>query len=124
VLFFATAGAHLDLALLGKLWPVALLLFGARVAFTVLANTMSTRLANDAPTLRRYGWTGLISQAGVALGIAAIISNAFPGFGAGFRALAIASVALNEMLGPIMFKLALDTLGESSSAPEPERSHA
>jgi hypothetical protein len=26
------------------------------------------------------------------------------------------------MLGPIMFKLSLDTTGESSSAPEPERS--
>ena len=55
-----------------------------------------------------------MSQAGVALGIAATISLSFPQFGAGFRALAIATVALNEMLGPIMFKLSLDGSGESS----------
>jgi Kef-type K+ transport system membrane component KefB len=122
VLFFATAGAHLDLFLLRKLWPVALMLFFGRVILTILANRASTRLANDPPTLRRLGWSGLVSQAGVALGIAASISTAYPRFGAGFRALAIATVALNEMLGPIMFKLSLDGTGESSSAPEPQRS--
>jgi Kef-type K+ transport system membrane component KefB len=121
VLFFATAGAHLDLPLLGKLWPVALILFFGRVVLTMLANRLSTRLANDPPTLRRLGWSGLVSQAGVALGIAAAIATAYPRFGAGFRALAIATVALNEMLGPIMFKLSLDTTGESSTAPEQVR---
>ncbi len=121
VLFFATAGAHLDLPLLRKLWPVALILFFGRVLLTMLANRLSTRFAGDPPPLRRLGWSGLVSQAGVALGIAATIAVAYPRFGAGFRALAIATVALNEMLGPIMFKLSLDMTGESSSAPEPER---
>jgi Kef-type K+ transport system membrane component KefB len=121
VLFFATAGAHLDLALLRKLWPAALVLFVGRVALTVGANTLSTRFAKDERALRRFGWTGLVSQAGVALGIANAIAIANPGFGNGFRALAIATVALNEMMGPVMFKTALDGAGESSSAPEPSR---
>jgi Kef-type K+ transport system membrane component KefB len=122
VLFFATAGAHLDLPLLRQLWPVALILFFGRVMLTMIANVISTRMANDPPTLRKLGWSGLVSQAGVALGIAATISTSYPRFGAGFRALAIATVALNEMLGPIMFKLSLDGSGESSSAPEAQRS--
>ncbi len=121
VLFFATAGAHLDLPLLRKLWPAALLLFGGRLLLTVAANAFSTRIAKDPPALRRLGWSGLVSQAGVALGIASSIANANPGFGNGFRALAIATVALNEMLGPIMFKASLDTTGESSREPEPSR---
>jgi Kef-type K+ transport system membrane component KefB len=123
VLFFATAGAHLDLDLLRKLWPAALILFGGRVAVTWGANRVSTRLAKDVPALRKWGWAGLVSQAGVALGIASSIERANPRFGAPFKALAIATIALNEMLGPIMFKLSLDTTGESSKAPEPERSH-
>jgi Kef-type K+ transport system membrane component KefB len=122
VLFFATAGAHLDLALLRKLWLAALLLFGGRVIVTWTANRVSTRLAKASPSLKKWGWAGLVSQAGVALGIASTIERANPRFGAPFKALAIATIALNEMLGPIMFKLSLDTTGESSDAPEPERS--
>ncbi len=121
VLFFATAGADLDLPLLKRLWPAALILFMGRVLLTVGANTLSTRIAKDPPSLRRLGWSGLVSQAGVALGIASSIAVANPGFGAGFRALAIATVALNEMMGPIMFKASLDATGESSSEPEPSR---
>ena len=49
-------------------------------------------------------------------------AHLFPSFGASFRSLAIATVALNEMIGPILFKTALDTAGESSKAPEKERS--
>jgi len=122
VLFFATAGAHLDLNLLRKLWPAAIVLFLGRVSLTWTANRISTRLAKDVPQLRKWGWSGLVSQAGVALGIAGTIERANPRFGAPFKALAIATIALNEMLGPIMFKLSLDTTGESSDAPEPERS--
>jgi Kef-type K+ transport system membrane component KefB len=121
VLFFAIAGADLDIPLLRKLWPVALMLFFGRATLTVLANVLSATLAKDPPTLRRYGWSALVSQAGVALGIAATIVIAYPRFGSGFRALAIATVALNEMIGPVMFKLSLDTLRESSSTPEPQR---
>lgn len=121
VLFFAIAGAELDIPLLRKLWPAALILFLGRATLTITANRISTWLAKDPPALRRLGWSGLVSQAGVALGIAGTIANANPRFGSGFRALAIATVALNEMIGPIMFKFSLDSTGESSKAPEPER---
>ncbi len=53
--------------------------------------------------------------------LATLISNHFPTFGAGFRSLAYASVALNEMIGPILFKTAIDRSGEASSAPEKSR---
>ncbi len=112
VVFFATAGAHLDLLLLQKLWPVALVLCGTRAAITWFAHRIGSRLANDPPIVRRWGWAPLVSQAGLALGMAAVIEHAFPGFGPGFRALAIATVAINEMAGPVLFKLALDRSGE------------
>lgn len=119
VVFFATAGAHLDVPLLRKLWPVALLLASARALCTFVAARVSTRLAGDPPTLRRYAWSGLISQAGLALGLAGVIAKSFPTFGPGFGAIAIATVAINEMVGPVLFKLALDRTGESSTAPRP-----
>jgi len=119
VVFFATAGAHLDLPLLRKLWPVAVALCASRALFTVFASRISGRLAEDPPVLLRWGWSSLVSQAGLALGLSVVIAKAFPTFGEGFRALAIAAVALNEMIGPILFKFALDRAGETDhGAPE------
>jgi Kef-type K+ transport system membrane component KefB len=113
VVFFATAGAHLDLPLLSQLWPVALALAGARIAVTVVGHRVGSRLANDEPIVRRWGWAPLISQAGLTLGLSSVIERAFPSFGPGFRSLVIATVAINEIVGPILFKLALDRTGES-----------
>jgi hypothetical protein len=79
----------------------------------VLGAHLSGKLAGDPPELRRWAWAGLVSQAGLALGIAAKMQNQFPSFGAQFGALAVAAVALNELVGPVLFKLALGRAGES-----------
>ena len=49
VLFFATAGAELDVPLLKQLWPIALALCVGRALFTYVAAQLSSRLANDPP---------------------------------------------------------------------------
>ena len=119
VVFFATAGADLDVPLLRALWPVALLLCGSRALVTWIMARLASRIAGDPPVVRRWAWAGLVSQAGLALGISGVVERAFPSFGSGFRALAIATVAINEMVGPVLFKMALDRSGETSTAPRP-----
>jgi Kef-type K+ transport system membrane component KefB len=113
VIFFGVAGAHLDLPVLRTLWPVALLFAGARGITTFVAGHVASRYAGDPAALRTWGWAGLVSQAGLALGIAASIQTEFPAFGAGLGALAVATVAMNEMVGPVLFKAALDRCGET-----------
>ncbi len=119
VVFFATAGAHLDLPLLRSMWPVALTLAATRAFVTWGTSRAASSLAHDSPTLRRWGWSSLVSQAGLTLGLSVIIEHEFPSFGAQFRSLAIATVALNEVVGPVLFKLALDHAGETSKGAEP-----
>jgi Kef-type K+ transport system membrane component KefB len=119
VIFFATAGADLDLPLLRQLWPIALLLAGTRAVVTWIGAPISGRLADDPPVLRRWAWSGLVSQAGLALGLSVLIAREFPSIGTGFRALAIATVAINEMIGPVLFKFALDRTGETSRVMAP-----
>jgi Kef-type K+ transport system membrane component KefB len=114
VVFFATAGADLDVPLLRSLWPVALVFAGSRAVVTVAGAGLAGKLAKDPPILRRWAWSGLISQAGLALGLSMIVSKEFPQVGSAFRALAIAAVAINEMIGPVLFKLALDRARETS----------
>lgn len=117
VLFFASAGAELDIPLLCDLWPLALLLAGVRALSTFGAARLSCTLAHDDPTLMRWGWTVLVAQAGLTQGLAAVIEREYPSFGSQFRALVVANVALNAIIGPILFKLALDRTGESRRAP-------
>jgi Kef-type K+ transport system membrane component KefB len=114
VVFFAIAGADLDVPLLRDLWPVALFFAGSRGLFTYAGSLLSGKLANDPPVLRRWGWSGLVSQAGLSLGIVVIIAREIQGIGPPLRALAIATVAINQIVGPILFKLALDRTKETS----------
>ncbi len=118
VVFFAAAGADLDLVTLRQLWPIALLFAAARGLATAGAAAVAGKVSGESPVVRRWGWTPLISQAGVALGIALAVEAAFPSFGKGFRSLAVAVVGLNEAVGPVLFKVALARSGEIGSAPE------
>jgi Kef-type K+ transport system membrane component KefB len=115
VVFFATAGAHLDLPLLASMWPVALSLCFGRFLFTFCAQRWSARLAGDSDVLRRWGFASMVSQAGLTLGMSAVIARTFPSIGEGLRSLVIATVAINEVVGPIFFKLALERAGEVQS---------
>ncbi len=119
VVFFATAGADLDVPLLRSLWPVALVLAASRSVVTWIGSKLAGRMANDVPVVRGWGWSGLVSQAGLALGLSTIVSREFPAVGTPFRALAVATVAINEMIGPVLFKMALDRAGESSRSEAP-----
>jgi hypothetical protein len=115
VVFFATAGAHLDVPLLARMWPVALSLAAGRFLVTYLTQWLSGRVADDPPLLRRWGFASMVSQAGLTLGLSAVIVRTFPAIGDGLRSLVVATVAINEVVGPIFFKLALERTGEVQS---------
>ena len=123
VVFFAGAGAHLNVPLLREYWPLALILTGSRGVITYVAGRLGSRIANDEPMVKKWGFAALISQAGVALGIAQVIARSFPSFGPSFRDIALACIAINEMVGPILFKFALDRAKETK-APAPSLEEA
>jgi Kef-type K+ transport system membrane component KefB len=112
VIFFATAGAHLDLPLLASIWPIALALCGSRFFVTWVAHRAGSAWAGESDLIKRWGWCGLVSQAGLTLGLAGILARTFPTVGEGLRSLVIATVAINEVVGPILFKLGLERAGE------------
>jgi hypothetical protein len=57
-------------------------------------------------------WLGLVSQAGVALGLAAVAADVYPQRGAELRALFLAIIAINETVGPALFRFGLMRSGE------------
>ncbi|MGQ0508731.1 MAG: cation:proton antiporter, partial [Myxococcaceae bacterium] len=109
-LFFAAAGAGLHLNALGSVGLLALVL----VAVRALAIFLSTRVfaRKTEPNLRQFLWMGLISQAGVTFGLAALVRRTFPEFGADVEVLIVAMVTLHELVGPVLSRRAVIGAGE------------
>ena len=77
-------------------------------------------LAIDEPA-GRYLWTGLISQAGITLGLASVLATEFPTWGSpACRLLLVALIAIDELVGPALFRTGLARAGEiDASTPRP-----
>jgi Kef-type K+ transport system membrane component KefB len=116
VVFFASAGADLDVPLLVALWPVALALALSRGLVTFASARVSSRIARDPAVLKQWGWTSLIAQAGLTQGLAGLVEHEFPAFGTPLRGLVMAVLAINAIIGPILFKLGLDRASETQDA--------
>ena len=119
VVFFALAGAGLRVEALAELWPWVLLLVGLRAVALRYGALWAGRHPSVSPVLARHGWLGLISQAGVALGLAAAARRAFPEWGVSLETLIVAMIGVNQVVGPVCFLRALRLAGEGT-----EEAHA
>lgn len=122
-LFFAAAGAKVNLDALATLWPFALLLSGTRAMCVWLGTRLGTELAQTEPQVKKFAWFGFVSQAGVTLALSTIVARTFPGWGDQIQAIIIAMIAIHELLGPIGFQYALKRAGEVGAAPNPPPPH-
>jgi Kef-type K+ transport system membrane component KefB len=116
-LFFAAAGAGLKLDALKEVGPAALLLVGVR-ALAIHQACRRFAPAED-PRLRRYLWMGLISQAGVTFGLAALVSRTFPDFGPQVEVLIVAMITTHELIGPVLTRRSLEKVGETRGDERP-----
>jgi Kef-type K+ transport system membrane component KefB len=116
-LFFAAAGAGLKLDALLTVGPAAMLLVGLR-AVAIWFSCRRFAPADDA-RMRQYLWMGLISQAGVTFGLAALVSRTFPDFGPQVEVLIVAMITAHELVGPVLTRRALARSGEVHSDETP-----
>jgi Kef-type K+ transport system membrane component KefB len=112
VVFFAIAGAELHVREFGALWPLVLTFALARMGAIAVGATTAGRLAGAEPQVTKYAWTGLVSQAGVALGLATIVATRLPVVGAAMQTMIVGVIAFNESVGPVLFRRGLDRAGE------------
>ncbi|NIQ58156.1 MAG: transporter, partial [Gammaproteobacteria bacterium] len=59
----------------------------------------------------RFTWMGLISQAGVTLGLSLLVAREIPGVGDVFVAVTTAVIIVHLLLGPVLLKVALVRAG-------------
>jgi Kef-type K+ transport system membrane component KefB len=115
-LFFAVAGAGLDITVLKTAWVIATAIILTRVAALWASTRLGARLVGDPMVIRRYAWMGFLAKAGVTLGIANLVREQFPGWGLDVATVIIAMIAVNQLIGPPAFRWALVRAGESNAS--------
>lgn len=112
-LFFAVAGADLDLGVMPAVWRAGLVLIALRAALVWASTGLGAGATGDLLAIRRYAWMGFLAQAGVTLGLATIVRERFPTWGVEVAAIIIGMIAVNQLIGPPLFRYALLRAGES-----------
>ncbi|MBI4541049.1 MAG: cation:proton antiporter [Gemmatimonadetes bacterium] len=113
VVFFALSGAGIELGSVAPLLPLVLPIGLVRAGAIWAGMRVGAWWADVGDVERRYVWMGLVSQAGVAIGLATIVAEAYGEPGRNLRTLLLALIAVNETIGPVLFRRALVAGGEA-----------
>jgi Kef-type K+ transport system membrane component KefB len=119
VVFFALAGAQIAVREVVSALPVLLPLAVVRALMIWAGVRVGARWTHAEPLERRYVWMGLVSQAGVAIGLVTLVSSLYPEAGASMRTMLLSLIAVNQIVGPILFRRALSRAGEIRSSASP-----
>lgn len=113
--FFTLAGMQLHVKHLLPAAGVLFLVFFTRFAGKVLAAGVAMSLAGATSRMRRYLGVALLPQAGVAVGLIVLVQEdpALAGIRDFFLTVGLGVVTLNEIVGPLATKLALERSGEA-----------
>ena len=129
VLFFCLAGAHLQIAALPSLGLIGVVYILGRSGGLIGGARIGAMFGHVEDKIKKYVGLGILSQAGVAIGLALIVSSEFAGLGAvtdgvshgsaiGTKVITTitATCIVFEIIGPILAKYALGKAGELGKA--------
>ena len=120
VIFFVAIGSSLRLDVLLTVWPVALILAGMRTALIRAGTRVGLNVSTIDRGIGEHAWTGLISQAGITVGLASVVAAEFPGWGTELQTILIALIPIHELVGPMLFRRGLAHAGEREArSPRP-----
>lgn len=113
IIFFTLIGASLDLNVLVSVFGVAIALFFLRLITMYFGGVFGVLASKDDRSYTHIAWMPYLTQAGVALGLTTLIANQFPTWGHEFETIIIAVIVINQLVGPPLFKYALNLVGET-----------
>ena len=112
IVFFAAAGASLQLDALAVTGLTAAAIATVRLVTIRGAVAGASRLAGLPRETTETVWMGLVSQAGVTLGLVILVASEFPTWGIRLQSVMVAMIAMHELIGPVLFRAALARAGE------------
>jgi len=111
VIFFVAVGTSLRLDALASVGLFALGLAALRGGLIWLGVRAGIRSWSLDEAVGGHIWTGLISQAGITLGFAAVVAAEFADWGPQIQSLLVALIAIHEVVGPLLFRYGLGRAG-------------
>ena len=119
VLFFVLAGAHLHISALPALGLVGVVYILSRSAGLMGGAWIGAVIGRLEPKIRKYLGMGILSQAGVAIGLALIVKQEFSELSSSGAAIGMSVITtvtatsiVFEIVGPILTKVGLRRAGE------------
>jgi len=119
ILFFVLAGANLDVRALPALGLIGLVYLLGRSAGLIGGAYLGALVGRLGTIIRRYLGIGILSQAGVAIGLSLVVSQDFAGLGPEGRyigstvmTVVTATSLVFGLIGPILTKIGLQKAGE------------
>jgi len=117
MVFFTYAGSILAIDVIPSVWLVTLIIFIVNIGALFIGTYGGAIIAGEDQKHSSLYFTSFLTQAGVGLGLATIITNSFS-WGAQFSAIIIAVIIINQLVGPFLFRRAITLLGESRTRAE------
>ncbi len=109
---FVIEGAHLELTRFREFALLVPLFCILRLGALWAGLRGALRLAGSDPNTERFGWTGFVAQATYVAPLVALLSAGFGEAGTTLGAVLLMSVAVNELVGPLLFRVGLELAGE------------
>ncbi len=123
LLFFVLAGAHLEIHLLPKMGLLGLVYILTRTIGKIVGAYLGASISKADKVIKNYLGVGILSQAGVAIGLALLTAKEFGIMGEEGKSLAIlvittitATTIIFEIIGPIATKFAVTKAQEINKA--------
>ena len=120
IAFFVTAGAHLRLDILPQIWLIGLVYIICRIIGKIGGARLGGWLSNAPEATQKYIGFGLLSQVGVAIGLAMVVSTQFSQLGAEGKHISnlvinilLTTTVFTEIIGPLMTRYALTKTGDA-----------
>jgi trehalose 6-phosphate synthase len=112
ILFFAAVGASMHVEAVATIGVFAVGLTLVRLAAIRAATAVGVWTAGSVLPNVGLVWRALIPTGGATVGLAAVLAVQYPTWAPELQALIVAVVALNQLIGPILFRASLEQAGE------------
>lgn len=119
IIFFVIAGAHLQLKLLPAIGFLGIIYIVGRIVGLIGGAFLGATISKQEPVIRNYLGLGILSQAGVAIGLAILVTRELASLGDIGQDLGVlvintimATTIIFEIIGPITTKIAISKAGE------------
>lgn len=112
IIFFVVSGASLDFKVLPTVGVIGIIYILSRTFGKLFGSYIGAKVEKSSVNVSKYLGPTLLSQTGIAIGLALIAKEVFPNYGETLIAITIASSFVFDMIGPFLVKNSLKKSGE------------